>query len=135
MKNIDTKDRTKDELLFLEHYTDETEKKIIRRICAMFQISEEPLCSQSRKRKHIKAREAVGYLLKELTSLSLSEIGKTIGRNHSTVDSTLKKVRLRMVEDDFFKVFIHKQIKIFHEQNEDKLDSNKMSEQKKNVIF
>ena len=101
----------------------------------MFQISEETLRSQSRKRKHIKARDAVVYLLKEFTSLSLSEIGKTIGRNHSTVHSTLKKVRMRIIEDDFFKVFIQKQMKTFHEQYESKPVSSKMSEQKKNVTF
>ena len=100
----------------------------------MFQISEDSLRSQSRKRKHIKAREAVVYLLKELTSLSLSEIGKTIGRNHSTVHSTLKKVRLKMDEDDFFKVFIHKQMKNFHEHDENKPVSSNIYEHKRNFI-
>jgi len=128
-------EKTKEEIYYSEHYTDDTEKNIIKRICSMFQISEDTLRSHSRKRKHIKAREAIVYLLKELTTLSLSEIGKTIGRNHSTVHSTLKKVRLRMEEDDFFKVFIHKQMKDFHVQYENKSVNSKMSDQKKNVIY
>ena len=116
------------EKLFSEHYTDETEKKIIRRICVMFQISEDGLRSQSRDRKHIKARQAAVFLLKELTSLSLNEIGKIIGRNHSTVHSTLKKVRLRMTEDDFFL----KQMKTFQQQIENKPVSSQIPEQKRN---
>ena len=116
------------ENLFSEHYTDETEKKIIRRICVMFQISEDGLRSQSRDRKHIKARQATVFLLKELTSLCLNEIGKIIGRNHSTVHSTLKKVRLRMTEDDFFL----KQMKTFQQQIENKPVSSQIPEQKRN---
>jgi chromosomal replication initiation ATPase DnaA len=61
---------------FLDHsqgeFTDETEKKILQRICVMFQISEEGLLSYRRDRKHTKARQAVVYLLKQLTSLSLT---------------------------------------------------------------
>ncbi len=109
-------------------YTDETEKKIIKRICIMFQISEDGLRSQSRNRKHIKARQATVFLLKELTSLSLNEIGKIIGRNHSTVHSTLKKVRMRMTEDDFFL----KQMKTFQQQIENKPVLSQVTEQKIN---
>ena len=97
-----------------ELYADNTEKKIIKRVCAMFQISEEELRSQFRGRKHIKARQAVVFLMKELTSLSLNEIGIIIGRDHSTVHSTLKKVRLRMTEDEFFL----RQMKTFQQQIE-----------------
>ena len=104
------------------------EKKIMRRICAMFQISEDGLRSQNRDRKHIKARQATVFLLKKLTSLSLNEIGKIIGRNHSTVHSTLKKVQLRMTEDDFFL----KQMKTFQQQIENKHVSSQISEQKSN---
>jgi len=111
-----------------ELFTDGTEKKIIKRICAMFQISEDGIRSQSRDRKHVKARQAIVFLMKELTSLSLNEIGNIIGRDHSTVHSTLKKVRLRMTEDDFFL----KQMKTFKQQIENKPDSSQMTEQKLN---
>ena len=111
-----------------ELYTDNTEKKIIKRVCVMFQISEEELRSQFRGRKNIKARQATVFLLKELTSLSLNEIGTIIGRDHSTVHSTLKKVRLRMNEDDFFL----RQMKTFQQQIENKPVSSQISEQKQN---
>ena len=111
-----------------ELYTDNTEKKIIKRVCVMFQISEEELRSQFRGRKNIKARQATVFLLKELTSLSLNEIGTIIGRDHSTVHSTLKKVRLRMNEDDFFL----RQMKTFQQQIENNPVSIHKSEQKRN---
>ena len=97
-------------------FTDETEKKILHRIFVMFQISEEGLHSYHRDRKHTKARQAAVYLLKQLTSLSLSEIGRIVGRNHSTVHATLKKVRERMSKDDFFQ----KQMQTFLEEFEEK---------------
>ena len=104
----------------LEHalgkFTDETEKKILQRICVMFQISEEGLHSYRRDRKHTKARQAAVYLLKQLTSLSLSEIGTIVGRNHSTVHAALKKVRERMSKDDFFQ----KQMQTFLQEFEEK---------------
>ena len=106
--------------------SDDTEKKIIKRICYMFQITEEELRSQCRGRKHIKARQATVFLLKELTSLSLNEIGKIIGRDHSTVHSSLKKVRTRMNEDDFF----YKQMKTFQQQIGNKPVKSQISEQK-----
>ena len=123
--------RQDSEILFSEHFTDETEKKIIMRICVMFQISEDGLRSQSRDRKHIKARQATVFLLKELTALSLNEIGKIIGRNHSTVHSTLKKVRRRMTEDDFFL----KQMKTFQQQIENKTFPSQFAEKKHKIIL
>ena len=99
-----------------EQFTDETEKKILQRICVMFQISKEDLHSYRRDRKHIKARQSAVYLLKQLTSFSLSEIGIIVGRNHSTVHATLKKVKERMSKD----VFFQKQMQTFLQEFEKK---------------
>ena len=69
--------------------------------------------------------------MKELTSLSLNEIGGIIGRDHSTVHSTLKKVRLRMNEDNFFL----KQMKTFQQQIENKPVESQISEQRSNYNY
>jgi len=66
-------------------------------------------------------------LLKKLTSLSLSEIGKIIGRDHSTVHATLKKVGERMLKDDFFQ----KQMQTFLLEFEEKPVSRRALEQKR----
>ena len=97
-------------------FTDETEKKILHRIFVMFQISEKGLHSHHRDRKHTKARQAAVYLLKQLTSLSLSEIGRIVGRNHSTVHATLKKVRERMSKDHFFQKQMQTLLQEFEEK-------------------
>ena len=112
-------------------FADETAKIILQRIYVMFQITEEGLLSYRRDRKHSKARQAAVFLLKQLTSLSLSEIGKIVGRNHSTIHATLKKVSQRMSSDDFFL----KQMQTFLLEFEEKGDSAKLPEQKRSFRF
>jgi len=112
-------------------FADDTANKIMQRIYVMFQITEEGLLSYRRDRKHSKARQAAVFLLKQLTSLSLSEIGKIVGRNHSTIHATLKKVAERMSADDFFL----KQMQSFLLEFEDKSDSSKLPEQKRRYRF
>ena len=63
-------------------YLDQTIEKILKRIEILYQITENELTSYKREQRHIKARQATVYLLKKLTKLSLSEIGKLIGRAH-----------------------------------------------------
>ena len=98
-------------------FSNKTENKILQRICVMFQISEEVFHSYRRDRKHTKARQAAVYLLKQLTPLSLSEIGTIVGRNHSTVHATLKKVRERMSKDDFFQKQMQTLLQEFEEKS------------------
>ena len=66
-------------------------------------------------------------MLKKLSSLSLSEIGKIIGRDHSTVHATLKKVDERMLKDDFFQ----KQMQTFLQEFEENSVSRQTLEQKR----
>jgi len=99
---------------------DENINKILGRIKVMFQITEQELISYRRETKHIKARQAAIYLLKNLTTLTLSEIGQLLGRNHSTVHSNLKKVSERMSKDNFFK----KQMQTFLDEFDDNLELN-----------
>ena len=107
--------------------TDKTANKILQRIYVMYQITDEGLLSYRRDRKHTKARQAAVYLLKQLTPLSLSEIGKIVGRNHSTIHATLKKVSERMLVDDFFL----KQMQTFLHEFEKKFESLEVTEQKR----
>ncbi|MBC8259880.1 MAG: ATP-binding protein [SAR324 cluster bacterium] len=111
-----------------ERFSDETVKKIMQKTCIMFQISEDGLYSYRRDRKHSKARQAAVYLLKQLTPLSLSEIGKIVGRNHSTVHATLKKVRERMSADNFF----IKQMETFLQEFEETPLTHRELQQKRN---
>jgi len=112
-------------------FADETANKILQRIYVMFQITEVGLLSYRRDRKHNKARQATVFLLKQLTSLSLTEIGKIVGRNHSTIHATLKKVGERMSSDDFFL----KQMQTFLHEFEEKNDSAKQPEERRGYRF
>ena len=112
-------------------YADETVNKILQRVYIMFQITEEGLQSYKRDRKHIKARQAAVYLIKQLTTLSLNEIGQIVGRNHSTIHATLKKVSERISSDDFFL----KQMQTFLHEFEKEPSTTKNSERKEVTII
>ena len=113
-------------------YLDETIEKILKRIGILYQISENELVSYKRERRHIKARQASVYLLKKLTKLSLSEIGKLIGRNHSTVHAILKKLKCKKVlEDDFF----NKQMQNILNEFNNKTSKDIPDRQKRDAFF
>ena len=99
--------------------------KILEKIKVLFQVTEQELISYKRERRQIKARQATVYLLKNLTSLSLNEIGKILGRNHSTVHAMLKKVRSKIYEDDFFLKQMQNILNEFENKTDKKLPSQK----------
>jgi chromosomal replication initiator protein len=76
---------------------------IVQRVCSMFQVSHQDLTSTQRSGRVLRARQAVILLLKELTQLSLSDIGQQIGRNHSTVHNALRKAQQQLEQDQFFR--------------------------------
>ena len=51
------------------------------------------------------------YIIREITELSQDEVGKIFGRNHSTVNSSLKNVQQRMASDVKYKNLINEIIK------------------------
>ena len=73
------------------------------RVCSHFQVTEKDICSKRRDQGVLKARQATIYLFREITMMSLSEMGRFFGRTHSTIHSSLKKVYQRMKSDEFFR--------------------------------
>ena len=64
-----------------------------------FDVSPEEICSASRSRPLVNARQTAMYLCRELTDLSLPKIGERFGgRDHSTVIFAVNKVRQQMQE-------------------------------------
>ena len=64
-----------------------------------FDVSAEEICSASRSRPLVTARQTAMYLCRELTDLSLPKIGERFGgRDHSTVIFAVNKVRQQMQE-------------------------------------
>ena len=58
----------------------------------------EELCSASRSRDLVQARQIAMYLCRELTDLSLPKIGQEFGRDHTTVIHAERKIRKLMAE-------------------------------------
>ena len=73
----------------LQHYALECTsldlEKITEHICKTFELSRNKLCSRSRKKQIVLARNAAFYMARQFTSLSLKDIGKQFNRRHSTV--------------------------------------------------
>jgi chromosomal replication initiator protein len=64
-----------------------------------FDVTPEEICSSSRSRPLVNARQMAMYLCRELTDLSLPKIGERFGgRDHSTVVHATQKVRQLMQE-------------------------------------
>ena len=71
-------------------------RDIERVVCQLFQVDAESLRSESRARAVAYPRMLAMYLARKHTGAAYSEIGRYFGgRNHSTVMSAEKKVRLR----------------------------------------
>jgi chromosomal replication initiator protein len=64
-----------------------------------FGLTIDDLCSSSRSRVLVNARQIAMYLCRELTELSLPKIGQLFGgRDHTTVMHADRKIRLLMAE-------------------------------------
>ena len=70
-----------------------TPARILFETSAYYSVSEEEIRGQNRARLVAEARQVAMYLMRNLTQLSLSEIGEQFeGRNHSTVLSSIRKI-------------------------------------------
>ncbi len=68
-----------------------------------FGVNPNSLKGKQRKREILVPRQVSMFLMRELTSLSLEEIGSFFGRDHSTVLNAIKRINSKMSEDSFFK--------------------------------
>ena len=67
--------------------------------CDYFHITRDELCGTSRSRMLVNARQIAMYLCRELTDLSLPQIGREFGgRDHTTVMHAERKIRQLMRE-------------------------------------
>jgi chromosomal replication initiator protein len=72
---------------------------IIDEVAAYFSLTATELCSASRSRQLVNARQIAMYLTRELTDLSLPRIGRAFGnRDHSTVMHATQKIAGLMTE-------------------------------------
>ncbi len=92
------------EMVLKDLFPDDREQEIgvqliMDTVSEYFQLTIEDLCSPSRSRNLVTARQIAMYLVRELTDLSLPKIGKAFGgRDHTTVMHANTKISGLMAE-------------------------------------
>ena len=77
-----------------------TMERIAQRVCRYFQVPPGQMCSRRRSREVMLPRQVGMYLARQLTSLSLEQIGTYFGgRDHSTVLHACRKVEQALTSD------------------------------------
>ena len=75
-------------------------ENIIRETAKYFSLKEEDLRGQNRSKNTALARQVAMHLMRQLTNLSLKDIGEQFeGRNHATVLSSIRKVEDMILKD------------------------------------
>jgi len=83
--------------------------EIIKAVCNQFSVSERDLIGTSRKASIVLPRQTAIWLIRELTQVSLMEIGDRIGgRDHSTILHSIQRCQYRQVEEPEYGVTINK---------------------------
>ena len=77
-------------------------ERIIRVVCKKYGVTEEDIKSKKKTDTVTNARQVAIYFIRKNTDLSLDEIGKIFGRDHSTVIYSLNKIDLNMKTVKFF---------------------------------
>jgi len=76
-------------------------EEIQQQVAAAFGISRAELVGSTRATTPVRARQVAIFLTRELTDLSLPQIGRLYGgRDHSTILNSIRRVEARLAEDD-----------------------------------
>ena len=91
--------------------------KVIKEVSREFNVSEEDILSKKRMEAITFARQIAMYVMREVTDLSLPEIGQTFnGRDHSTVHHAIHKIDSKVKTNPALKSRIDTIIKNVREQ-------------------
>ena len=77
-----------------------TPSLIISQVCKFYSIDEAVLRGPLKNKGTTEARQVAMYLIRKLTNLSLPDIGKEFGRDHSSVLYGIRKVEVALKKDD-----------------------------------
>lgn len=81
--------------------------KVITEVSREFNVSQDSIKSKSHKQEIAFARQIAMYILREITDMSLPEIGREFsGKDHSTVHYSIKKIEDMMEENNMLKIRI-----------------------------
>ena len=77
-----------------------TPSLIISQVCKFYSVDETVLRGSQRNKGVTEARQVAIYLIRRLTNLSLPDIGKEFGKDHSTILHSIKKVESMLKSGD-----------------------------------
>ena len=77
-----------------------TPNLIITQVCKFYNVDESVLRGTQKNKGTAEARQMAMYLIRKLTNLSLPDIGKEFGRDHSTVLYAIRKVEVALKNGD-----------------------------------
>ena len=73
---------------------------IITQVCKFYNVDESVIRGTQKNKGTAEARQVAMYLIRKLTNLSLPDIGKEFGRDHSTVLYAIRKVEVALKNGD-----------------------------------
>ena len=77
-----------------------TANLIINHVCKFYSIDESTLRGTQRNKGTVEARQVAIYLIRKLTNLSTTEIGKEFGKDHTTMMHSISKVEAALKSGD-----------------------------------
>ncbi len=92
--------RAIDDMFKTEGNTLPTPSLIISQVCKFYSVDEATLRGSQKTKGIAEARQVAMYLIRKLTNLSLPDIGKEFGKDHSTVLYNIRKVELALKNED-----------------------------------
>lgn len=91
-------------------------EKILQNVAETFGVSVDDIKSDKRQANITQARQAAMYAIKEVTQLTLKEVGAVFGKNHATVLHSVNACAERMKETPSYKATINDIIRDFREK-------------------
>ncbi|MBQ6067084.1 MAG: chromosomal replication initiator protein DnaA [Clostridia bacterium] len=94
-----------------------TIEKIIDSVSNSFGVTSSDIKSDKRQAEITQARQAAMYIIKELTDLTLKDIGGYFGKNHATVLHSVKQCKDKMDESPNYKSTVYNIIRDHQDKN------------------
>jgi len=79
---------------------------IVKAVCNYYMVHEKLLYNKNRKREVVDARNIVFYIARKYTRLSLKNVGKPFGKDHTTVIHGIQSFKDRFDTEDKLKMEI-----------------------------
>ena len=84
-----------------------TVDRIFEKVSKKYGISIEDIKSRKRTKGIASARHITIYIIRKMTDLSLPAIGRLLGRDHTTIMSSIETIENEMVQNTLFEIEIN----------------------------